>query len=108
MSKMKTGWWSKVLSFCFIVFFMMALGIGFSGIREARTNTGINLALDGAPVSPQALDQEVPAIEGNNVHSSKASMRQLSTFLGVNRLRLNNWPKLTLPLKLFQIRIETG
>ncbi|MGA1863968.1 MAG: hypothetical protein ACMUHX_02785, partial [bacterium] len=67
MSKMKTGWLPKILSFCFIVFFIFALGIGYSGIKEALTATELNLALEGTCVYPQSVDQEVPDIENNNV-----------------------------------------
>jgi beta propeller repeat protein len=67
MARIKDKWWSKLLSLCFLTIFTMAIGVGFLGIQEAKTNTGVNLALDGKAIYPQSVDQEVPEIYGNNV-----------------------------------------
>ncbi|MEW5802862.1 MAG: hypothetical protein AB1847_12250, partial [bacterium] len=67
MAKIKNAWWSKVLGYSFLMFFTMAVGVGFMGIREGKTNTGVNLALDGQAIYPQSVDQEVPEIYENKV-----------------------------------------
>jgi hypothetical protein len=61
----------------------------------------LGMGKEADPQQQQDIDNGLnvsAAEEGNKVHRSKASMRQVSTILGVNRLLINNWSKLTLPV----------
>jgi beta propeller repeat protein len=67
MAAIKNNWWAKLLSSCFLILFITAIGVGFMGIREGKTNEGIDLALDGQAIYPQSVGQEVPEIYGTRV-----------------------------------------
>ena len=67
MAAIKNNWWAKLLSSCFLILFITAIGVGFMGIREGKSNAGIDLALDGQAVYPQSVGQEVPEIYGTRV-----------------------------------------
>ncbi|MEW6379513.1 MAG: cohesin domain-containing protein [bacterium] len=67
MAKLKNIWWAKLSSFCCLVFFIMAIGIGFTGVQEGRTNSETNLSLSGQALYPQPVDQEVPEIYDTKV-----------------------------------------
>jgi hypothetical protein len=79
-----------------------------SGRRDIAS---LGMVIWTGPQQPHDTDQshkELSVEEGNKVHSSESGMRQVSTFLSVNRLLIIFGLRLTLHVNPCQIRNETG